>query len=94
VISLSNVTIPATSQRGTSVGVIRVTDPTGKDIPCNLMLDPESAAFFAIAGRAGAGTLITARAPPMPVGYYAITVKAYGVNATFSDEAAFVIHVQ
>ena len=89
-ITINNSNIADNAPPGTVVGILTVTDASGKIIPCNFMLTKGSGGHFAVSGN----NLITAFTGSITPGHHSVHVRANGVSTRFKDTATFIITVR
>ena len=87
-ISLSNITIPANSPKGTVVGTFALLNASGVGMNANFILSQNSAGFFAVSDY----KLVTVAAA-MPAAMYCIKVTGAGTSTAWEEKATFPIIV-
>jgi hypothetical protein len=87
-ISLSKNTVSATAAANTTVGTLTLMDSTGAAHTANWSLTPGAANYF----NAGGAVISTLRAS-IPVGFYAIKVRANATTVDLKQKARFIIQV-
>jgi hypothetical protein len=89
-ITIDNSNVADNAPPGTVVGMLTVTDASGKIIPCNFTLNKGSGGYFAISG----SNLITVFTGSITPGYYSVHVRANGIYTRLSVSATFTITVR